>query len=155
MKLKAVENLEAEVRKLEHELRVELPKEIKKALEFGDLRENAEYHAALERQEHIRIRLGSMQDRLRRLTMVNPAAIPKDKVGYGATVVVIEEGKDGTSEMQFVTSEEADADKGLVSVSSPIGRAFMGKEVGDEVEVKTPGGMRQFEIQDLKTIHDG
>lgn len=154
MRLKVFDTLEAEIRKVEHELRVSLPKDIRKALELGDLRENAEYHAALERQEHLRIRLGSLQDRLRRLSMVSPGAIPRDKVGYGATVVVTEEGRSDKQTFQFVTSEEADGEKGLISMNSPVGRAFMGKTVGAEVVVTTPKGVRRFEIQDLKTIHD-
>lgn len=154
MKLKVVETLEAQMREVERELRVELPKEIKKALEFGDLRENAEYHAALERQEHLRIRLGAMQDRLRRLSMVSPGAIPKDKAGYGSTLTVVEEGQAEGRTYQLVTAEEADADKGLISINSPLGKAFVGRAAGDEVEVRAPKGVRRFEIQDLKTIHD-
>jgi len=154
MRLKIIDSLEEQVRTIEHELRVVLPKEIKKALEFGDLRENGEYHSALARQEQLRVRLGSLQDRLRRLSLITPSSIPRDKVGYGATVTVTEEGRDGTQLYQIVTSEEADAEKGLISMSSPLGRAFVGKGAGDEVEVKTPKGIRRFEIQNLKTIHD-
>lgn len=154
MRLKIVDEMEAEIRTLEHELRVLLPKEIKKALEYGDLRENGEYHAALERQEHLRIRLGSLQDRLRRLTMISPGAIPRDKAGYGSTIVVAEEGLEARQTYRLVTSEEADAERGFISMSSPLGKAFVGRTVGDEVEVRTPKGVRRFEVTDLKTLHD-
>ena len=154
MKLQVVEKLEEEVRKLEQKLRVELPRQIKTALKFGDLRENAEYHAALERQEHVKLRLQTLRDRLDKMRMLSKDNIPKDTAAYGSTLELIEEGKEGVQTFHLVTSEDADLDSGRISLSSPLGSAFLGKTEGDEIEVRTPGGIRRFEIQSLKTIHD-
>jgi transcription elongation factor GreA len=146
--------LQEEAAALEYELRNELPKEILKARAHGDLSENAEYHAAKERQAYVNARLGQVQNRLRLLAMVDIARIPHDKVGLGSTVVVLDTKKDEEVTYKLVTSEEADVAKGLISTTSPIGKGLLGKKVGDEVKVQSPGGMKEFEILQLTTIHD-
>jgi len=146
--------LSDEIQTLEHELNHELPKELKKAVAMGDLSENAEYHMAKQRQEFVRARLGQLKKRMADLSLVNLANIPKDKAAFGSTVVVYDSSKDEEIEYKLVTSEESDVSKGLISTSSPIGRALMGKRVGDEVTVTTPTGNRELEILKLTTIHE-
>lgn len=142
-----------EVAALEYELRNELPKEILKARAHGDL-ENAEYHAAKERQGYVNARLGQLQARLREFAMVDMAKIPKDRVGLGSEVVVLDLDRDQEQTYFLVTSEEADVAKGRISTSSPIGRGLLGKQVGDSVKIKIPDGTREMEILSLKTIHN-
>ncbi|HEX4773321.1 MAG TPA: transcription elongation factor GreA [Bryobacteraceae bacterium] len=143
-----------EVAALEYELRNELPKEILKARAHGDLSENAEYHAAKERQGYVNARLGQLQARLREFSMVDLAKIPKDRVGLGSEVVVLDVDKEQEQTYVLVTSEDADVAKGKISTSSPIGRGLLGKQVGDTVKIKIPDGMREMEILSLKTIHN-
>jgi transcription elongation factor GreA len=146
--------LAEQIKALEHELTTELPAEIKKAVALGDLSENAEYHMAKQRQEFVNARLGQMKKRMGELALVNLDNIPKDKVGFGSTVLVYEEAKDAELTYKLVTSEESDVAKGLISTTSPIGRSLLGKEVGDEATVVTPTGKRVLEIKKLYTIHD-
>jgi transcription elongation factor GreA len=146
--------LSDEIQTLEHELQHELPKELKKAVAMGDLSENAEYHMAKQRQEFVRARLGQLKKRMADLSLVNLANIPRDKAAFGSTVVVYDASKDEQIEYRLVTSEESDVAKGLISTSSPIGRALVGKRVGDEVTVTTPTGNRELEVLKLTTIHD-
>jgi transcription elongation factor GreA len=145
--------LAEQIRVLEQELTVELPAEIKKAVALGDLSENAEYHSAKQRQEFVNARLGQLKKRMGELAMVNLDNIPRDKVGYGSTVVVFDNTKDEEISYKLVTSEEADVTKGLISTTSPIGRALLGKEIGDTATVVTPNGKRELEILKLTTIH--
>ncbi|MBI1786393.1 MAG: transcription elongation factor GreA [Acidobacteria bacterium] len=147
--------LQDEIATLEYELRNELPKEIKKAREHGDLSENAEYHAAKERQGYVNARINHLKKRLADMSMLDVNKIPHDRVGLGSTVVVLDVGKDEEITFNLVTSEEADAPNGRISTSSPIGRGLIGKQVGDMVKVQIPGGVREFEIMKLVTIHDG
>ena len=146
--------LQEQITALEHELTTELPAEIKKAVALGDLSENAEYHMAKQRQEFVNARLGQLKKRMGELALVNLENIPRDKVGFGSTVVVYEEAKDMEQTYKLVTSEESDVANGLISTTSPIGRALLGKEVGDEATVVTPTGKRVLEIKKLSTIHD-
>ena len=146
--------LEEEIKQLEYELTNELPKEIKKAVAMGDLSENAEYHMAKQRQVFVNARLGQLKKRVGELAMVNLANIPKDKVAFGSTIKVYDNTKDEELEYKLVTSEESDVTKGLISTTSPIGRALMGKKEGDTVTVVTPNGKRDLEILKLTTIHD-
>ncbi len=146
--------LQEEIAALETELRIELPKEILKARAHGDLSENAEYHAAKERQGLVNARLGQLQKRLRELSMVDMAKIPRDRVGLGSRVTVLDTGKDEEVRYKLVTSEETDVAKGLISTTSPIGRGLLGKRVGDTVRVQIPGGAKELEILELTTIHD-
>jgi transcription elongation factor GreA len=142
-----------EIQTLTYELKRELPQEIKRARELGDLRENAEYAAAKERQRLVEARISLLQRRVSEIALMNVDRIPRDRAGFGSTVHVIE-GNGGRLVFQLVMPEDADADKGLISTTSPIGRAFLNKEAGDSVQVKTPGGVREFEIVKLLTIHD-
>src|SRR5512142_429210 len=146
--------IEDEIRTLEHELSHELPKELKKAVAMGDLSENAEYHMAKQRQEFVRARLGQLKQRMADLSMVNMANIPKDKAAIGSTIKVYDSTKEEEIEYKLVTSEESDVTKGLISTTSPIGRALMGKKVGDTVTVVTPTGKRELEVLKLVTMHD-
>src|SRR5215471_14126234 len=146
--------LQDEVAALEYELRNELPKEILKARAHGDLSENAEYHAAKERQGFVNARLNQLKKRAAEMSMVDFSKIPHDRVGLGSKVVVLDVKKDEEISYNLVTSEEADAPNGKISTSSPIGRALLGKEVGDVVKVQLPGGFRELEILKLTTIHE-
>ncbi|MGH9623217.1 MAG: transcription elongation factor GreA [Bryobacteraceae bacterium] len=147
--------LQGEIAALEYELRNELPKEILKARALGDLSENAEYHAAKERQGIVNARLGQLQARLREFSMIDLSKIPHDRVGLGSQVVIFDVDKDEEHTYNLVTSEEADVANGKISTSSPIGRGLLGKRVGDTVKIQIPGGMREMEILSLRTIHDG
>lgn len=146
--------LENEIALLENELRIELPREISKARAHGDLSENAEYHAAKERQGMVNARLGQLRARLRELSMIDVSRIPRDRVGLGSSVKVMDLAREEEITYELVTSEEADVAKGRISTTSPIGRALLGKQVGDEVKVQIPGGVREMEIIQLLTIHD-
>jgi len=145
--------LEEEIAALEIELRIELPREILKARAHGDLSENAEYHAAKERQSYVSARLGQLTSRLRELSMIDMSKIPHDRVGLGSTVVVMDIIKEEKIRYKLVTSEDVDVAKGMISTSSPIGRGLLGKQVGDEIKIQIPGGVRQMEIIELYTIH--
>jgi transcription elongation factor GreA len=152
MKDRLIRKFEDEIQTLNHELKLELPKEIKRARELGDLRENAEYAAAKERQRLVEARIGMLQKRVSEIALINVDRIPSDKAGFGSTVHVVEKNG-GKLVFQLVMPEDADAGKGLISTTSPIGRAFLNKEPGDSVRVVTPGGTREFEILKLLTIH--
>src|SRR5215470_17882705 len=146
--------LEEEIRSLEHGLAHELPQEIKKAAAMGDLSENAEYHMAKQRQELVNARLGQLKRRMSELALVNLSNIPKDRVAFGSRVKVFDNSKDAELEFKLVTSEEADVTKGFISTTSPIGKALMGKKVGDTAVVVTPTGRREMEVLQLTTMHD-
>jgi len=146
--------LEEEIAALDIELRIDLPREISKARAHGDLSENAEYHAAKERQGMVNARLGQLRARLRELSMVDMDRIPRDRVGLGSSVTVMDLTKDEEITYRLVTSEEADVAQGRISTTSPIGRGLIGKKVGDSVKVTIPGGVRELEIIQLVTIHD-
>src|SRR5512146_1638116 len=146
--------LEDEIAALEHELNHELPKELKKAIALGDLSENAEYHMAKQRQEIVRARLGQLKKRMADLSLVNMSNTPRDRVSRGSTVKVHDSSKGEEIEYKLVASEESDSSKGMISTSSPIGRALMGKKVGDNATVVTPTGKRELELLSLTTIHD-
>ena len=146
--------LEEEIERLDLELRIELPREIAKARAHGDLSENAEYHAAKERQGIVNARLGQLRSRLRELSMVDMSRIPRDRAGLGSSVTVLDLHKDEEIVYKLVTSEEANVAEGRISTTSPIGRALLGKQVGDSVKVQIPGGVREMEIVQLLTIHD-
>jgi transcription elongation factor GreA len=146
--------LQGEIAALEYELRNELPKEILKARAHGDLSENAEYHAAKDRQGFVNARLNQLKKRLAEVSMIDFSKIPHDKVGLGSTVVVLDVKRDEELTYNLVTSEEADAANGKISTTSPIGRALLGKEVGDLTKVHSPGGVKELEVLKLTTIHD-
>lgn len=153
MKAQLLKKLQDEIVALDRELKLELPLEIKRARELGDLRENAEYHAAKERQTYVQARIAMLQQRVAAIQLINLDKIPRGKAAFGSTVHLHEDtGVDVV--YQLVMPEDADVEKGLISTSSPIGRAIVGKEEGDEVVVMTPNGRRAFEITKLVTVHD-
>lgn len=152
MKARLIKRFEDEIAVLERELTHELPKEIQRARELGDLRENAEYAAAKERQRFVEARVSMLRKRVSEIQLINLDRIPTDRAGFGSKLTIIENGRELSYEL--VMPEDADPDKGLVSVASPIGRALVGKEEGDEVKAPTPAGIRVFEIIKLVTIHD-
>jgi transcription elongation factor GreA len=152
MKARLIKRFEDEIAQLDRELTQELPKEIKRAREHGDLRENAEYHAAKERQGFVNARLGMLRKRLAEIQLMNLDKIPRGIAGFGSKLTIRENGRELVYEL--VMPEDANPDQGLISVASPIGRAFLGKEEGDEVKAPTPAGVRRFEIIRLVTIHD-
>src|ERR1700732_1750601 len=146
--------LKEEIDTLEHELNLELPKELMKARAHGDLKENAEYKYAKERQGFVSARLGQVKRRLGDIGMLNLTNIPADRAGYGSRVWVLDVKKTVEVEYKLVTSEEADAAQGMISTTSPIGKALLGRHVGDEVQVQTPAGIKEFAVVRLKTIHE-
>lgn len=146
--------LREELDVLETELRVHLPQEIKKAKEFGDLRENAEYKAALERQEYVSSRVKQLRQRISEISSIDLSRIPRDKAAYGSTLFLYDAERDEEITYKLVTPEESEPQKGLISTTSPVGRSLMGKEEGDEVTVRIPSGTRNFEIRRLTTLHD-
>lgn len=149
-----IKKLKDEIAALEIEFRIELPREILKARAHGDLKENAEYHAAKERQGLVNARLNQLNGRLREISMIDITKLPRDRVGLCSEVTVLDVDKDVKVKYTLVTSEEVDVAKGLISTSSPIGRSLLAKQVGDEVRIQIPGGLRVMEIVELKTIHD-
>lgn len=146
--------LQAELDALEEELHFKLPKEIQKAREFGDLRENAEYKAAMERQSIVQARIGQIHERLSEVRSIDLSKLPIDRAAYGSSVVLFDLEREEKITYRLVSSEESDPEKGLISTVSPIGQALMGKQEGDEVRVKTPNGVRNFEISRLRTVHE-
>jgi len=153
MRDRIIRRFTEEITALERELKVELPKEIQRARELGDLRENAEYKSAKERQGIINARIAMLKKRMGEISLMNLDRIPKDKAGFGSTVHLRDENGE-TIVYQLVMPEEADVEKGMISTSSPIGRAILNKEEGDEIKVVTPNGAREFELIKLTTIHD-
>lgn len=153
MKDRLLKRFQEQIATLERELKTELPKEIQRARELGDLRENAEYQAAKERQSYVQARLAMLQRRMHEIALMNLDRIPHGKAGFGSTVT-LRESNGNELVYQLVMPEDADAEKGMISTSSPIGRAILNKEEGDDVVVSTPAGSRSFEILKLVTIHD-
>jgi transcription elongation factor GreA len=153
MKARILKKFEDEIHQLEKELKTELPQEIKRARELGDLRENAEYQAAKERQRLVESRISLLKKRVGEISLMNLDKLPHDRVGFGSTVHL----KDPAGQVivyQLVMPEDADVEHGLISTASPIGRALISKEEGDEVNVTAPNGSKRFEIVKLVTIHD-
>ena len=148
------QKLQQELDELDQELRVELPKQIKTAKEWGDLRENAEYHAALARQQLVQARIQQLRQRLREVSSIDLSKVPHGKAAYGSTLVLYDAERDEEVTYRLVTPEESDPQAGLISTTSPVGRSLMGREEGDEVKVTTPAGTRNFEIKKLTTLHD-
>jgi transcription elongation factor GreA len=153
VKERILKRFNEQIAALERELKFELPKEIQRARELGDLRENAEYKAAKERQEIVNARIAMLKKRMGEISMINLDRIPHDRAGFGSTVHLIAEGGEPII-YQLVMPEDADAEKGMISTSSPIGRAILNKEEGDDIKVTTPAGTRRFELVKVITIHD-
>jgi transcription elongation factor GreA len=148
------EKLELEANKLQFELNVTLPNEIRKAVELGDLRENSEYKAALERQQFVQARLGQLHQRLSKIASIDPAEIATDKVGLGSVVTVQDEKTRMKESYSLVFGDGLELEEGHVTMASPIGRALLGKALGEVAYLKLPSGARQLKVVDLKTIHD-
>src|SRR5262245_21014872 len=149
----AIERLEKELRQLEREYRHDLPQEIKKALAMGDLRENAEYHAALERQSYVKAKIGHIKKRLAEISMIKLDSLPKDRVGLGSSVVLYDLKEEREIRYDLVFSEDADVARGQISITSPIGKGLSGRREGDEVTIQVPSGVKRFEIVSLQTVH--
>ncbi len=148
------QRLGEEVERLQHELNVTLPNEIRRAVEMGDLRENSEYKAALERQQFVQARLGQLRSRLSKLSQIDVSEIPADKVGLGSRVVVRDTKQGGTEEYHLVFADAVELEEGHVTMSSAIGKALVGREVGDSVVLRLPAMVRHLEILELQTIHE-
>jgi transcription elongation factor GreA len=148
------QKLGSEVEHLQYELNVTLPNEIRKAVELGDLRENSEYKAALERQQFVQARLGQLHQRLSKLSQIDPTQIPNDRVGLGSKVVVKDKKTGATENYQLVFGDAVEFEEGHVTMSSPIGRALLGKAVGEIAHLKLQTVVRQLEVLELKTIHE-
>lgn len=146
--------LQAEVDELDNELRVRLPQEIKRAREFGDLRENSEYQTALQRQSFVKARIRELRQRISEIASIDLSRLPRNKAAYGSTLVLYDAERKEEVTYRLVTPEESDPPNGLISTVSPIGRSLIGKAEGDEVIVTTPAGSRCFEIKRLTTLHD-
>jgi transcription elongation factor GreA len=154
MTIQIKKKLEEEIRTIEYELKNELPKELKKAKELGDLSENAEYQSAKQRQEILNAKLAHLRKRLAEVSMINFDKIPADRASYGSTLVLLDIQKGCEITYKLVSVEESDIQKGLISTTSPIGKGLMNKQEGDLVKIVAPGGTKEFEILKLKTIHD-
>lgn len=148
------QKLTTEVEQLNHELNVTLPEALKKALEQGDLRENGDYHAALERQQFVQLRLSHLRSRLSKLSQVDLSKVPRDRVGLGSRVVVQDQATKGTETFDLVIPDAMDFETGQISVSSPLGRALLDRKAGDGVTVQLPAGTRKLKILELTTLHD-
>ena len=151
---KIKKKLQDEIDHLSHELSVELPKEIAVARSHGDPSENAEYKFAKERQSLVNAKISQLKKRMGDLGMLNLGSIPKDRSGYGSRIIVLDIQRETRIEYKLVSTEEADAERGMISTTSPIGKALLNRKVGDEIEVATPAGKKEFEIVRLITIHD-
>jgi len=143
-----------EAEKLQYELNVTLPAEIRKAVEHGDLRENSEYKAALERQQFVQARLGHLRSRLSKLSSIDIAQIPPDRVGLGSRVVVQDAQSREKEVYHLVFGDAMEFEEGHVTMASPIGRALLGKAVGDEIVLRLPTLTRTLKVIELQTIHD-
>ena len=148
------QKLGEEVEKLQYELNVTLPNEIRKAVELGDLRENSEYKAALERQQFVQARLGQLRQRLSKLSSIDPTQIPRDKAGLGSKVVVEDQKTKERETYYLVFGDALEFEEGHVTMASPIGRALLGQGVGDVAFLKLPTAVRQLKVVELKTLHD-
>ncbi len=154
MKERLERKLKQEVIELDRELRIELPRQIKLAVALGDLSENAEYHAALERQSFVRARIGQIRKRLAELALVNWGDIPKDRIGLGSRVVLYEDKTESEITYELVLPDDGDVAQGRISIASPIGKGLMGHRGGDEVTIRIPSGTKEYEILKFQTVHD-
>lgn len=148
------QSIEKELKVLERELRVELPQEIKTAVAMGDLRENAEYQSALERQRFLQSRIGQLKQRLSEISLIRTEEVPKDKIGLGSVFTVVDSDDDREMTYEIVMEGLGDPTRGLIAVSSPLARGFLNKKVGDEAVIRVPSGERSYEVTALKTVHD-
>jgi transcription elongation factor GreA len=148
------EKLEAEIGQLVHELNIILPHRIEKAVELGDLKENAEYKSSIERQQFVQLRIGHLSKRMSDLSKIDVEEMPHDRVGFGSQVEIHDLAMDEVSSFTIVAGDFMDLDGGQVSMASPIGRGLLGARKGEEVTIELPGGERRFKIVDLVTLPD-
>ena len=153
-KLPVVIQLEEDIRRLERELRVDVPKELQKAAAHGDLRENAEYSAAKERQSFLQSRITQLRGRVNSLSTLKLDSLPRDKVAFGAKVTLSNLDSGEESVFELVTPEEVDPKEGKISISSPIGKSLLGKAEGDEVIITLPSGVKEYEVITIVTLHE-
>ena len=146
------QRLDEEMGHLEHELTRELPERIRKAVELGDLRENAEYKSALERQQFVQVRMSHLSKRQSELSQIDVENLPADRVGFGSKVSVEDLEMKETFDFTIVAGDFLDLDAGQVSLASPIGRGLLGARQNEEVEVSLPVGERRFRIVKLQTL---
>ncbi|MGQ9618448.1 MAG: GreA/GreB family elongation factor [Candidatus Aminicenantia bacterium] len=151
---KIIKKLKEEIERIEKELAVDIPKELQKAVAQGDISDNAEYQSAKERQFYLSARVAQLKERLAKISMMNLNDIPRDKVAYGSKVYLRDANSGEEMVYKLVFPEEVDVSKGLISITSPIGKKLLGKEEGMEVEIFVPSGVRKFEILKIITIHD-
>lgn len=144
--------IDEELEALSHELNVELPERIRKAVEQGDLRENADYKSALDRQEFVQARIGHLQQRMSELSKIDVEALPDDRVGFGSRVLVHDTHMDEKIKLTIVAGDFMDLEAGHVSLASPIGRGLLGAREGEEVEIHLPVGTRVFKVLELETL---
>ena len=147
------EKLSREIDQLSHELNVTLPQAIAQAVELGDLRENSEYKAALERQQFVQARLGQLHQRLNQLGQLANTEAPADRVGLGSRVTVLDLETHETDTYMVVLAEMMDIDAGHISLASPLGRALKDARVGDEISLRLPVASRKLRVTDLVTVH--
>ncbi|HKY33621.1 MAG TPA: transcription elongation factor GreA [Candidatus Polarisedimenticolia bacterium] len=148
------EALETELKALDRELKVELPQEIKKAVAMGDLRENAEYQTALERQRFLQSRIGQIKQKLSELSLVRMDQVPTDRIGLGSRFKAIDGDDDREVHFEIVMEGMGDPSRGMISISSPLARGFLNKKAGDEVTITVPSGRKTYEIVEVKTLHE-
>ncbi len=149
MSKQGYEKLRIELTNLQRNERPAVIKAIEVARAHGDLKENAEYHAAKERQGHIEGRIIELKDKLSRAEVIDCSTVDCDRVVFGTVVTVVDLDTDEEKTYQLLGPEESDVNNGSISILSPLGSAMIGKQVGDEISVKTPGGMRQFEVMEI------
>lgn len=145
--------LKDEIEKLQYEMKVELPKRIQEAREYGDLKENAEYHAARERQGFVKARIAQLSHQLSTMSDINVSNLETESIDLGSQVTVKDLDSEETIEFSIVPPSEVDPSEGKISLSSPIGRALHKKAPGEEVHVQIPAGTKRFFIERLVTIH--
>ena len=148
------EKLGKEIEALTYELNITLPRAIATAVEMGDLRENSEYKAALERQQFVQARLGQLHQRMAQIHQLSTTQAPTDRVGLGAEVLVLDLDTKETDRYTVVLAEMMDIDAGHISLASPLGQALKDRQVGDEVSLRLPHGNRRLRVVELKTVHD-
>ena len=155
MTKKLLERLTHHAKDLEHELKSTLPEEIRKAASLGDLSENAEYEAALERQRVVQSQFRSLKSRINEIALIDMSRLPRDRVGYGSKVKLLDLDDDHELCYELVMPEDSDAKHNRISVSSPIGKSLLGKAEGDEAHVNIPSGVRNYEIMEVTPYHEG
>jgi len=142
-----------ELDKIKYEFKIEVPKKIAEAREYGDLKENAEYHAARERQGFLKAKIAQLTEQMAKLSEIDLSNIPHDSIAYGSIVTVLDLEMDDEIIFNFVSQDEVDPSQGKISLSSPIGNALQGCKAGQQVDVKIPAGIRKYKIIKLVTVH--